>query len=311
MDEIRIGVWGGPGSGKTTFLASLRIAALLEESGEWSICGQDSLYPGSTKFLADVTNTLRKGEFPAATTTSFEYAYEVTGRVTPGILRDMPGTALQMLGIGRQVSFILHLYDTPGGYFASITDPNNALWEKLANCDGLIYLFDLSKEQREYSNFEYMQIAADFIKQKTARNRYIDKKYLPHFLAACLSKVDDPAILKALIQAGLVIQNEHDRRDTPYLADTRQAFEAIGDPLIDKTLSRYFHNRRLNHFACSSIGFYAQADGRIDLGDCVNLVTTPAGSRIRSGRNIHPVNVFAPLIWIEQEVYRIRKPVRK
>ena len=61
----RIGLWGAPGSGKTTFLAALNVA-VLRGGHNWRIFGVDD---EATAFLSESTAMLtERREFPEATT---------------------------------------------------------------------------------------------------------------------------------------------------------------------------------------------------------------------------------------------------
>ena len=61
----RIGLWGAPGSGKTTYLAALQIAVNRAQDRNLMIFGVDD---SSTDFLVENTAMLtRERRFPAAT----------------------------------------------------------------------------------------------------------------------------------------------------------------------------------------------------------------------------------------------------
>ena len=295
---VKIGLWGGPSSGKTTYLASLRIATLLDDSGEWVIDGDDSNQPGSTNFLAEATSSLRRGVFPAPTVGEkpTTYAYNISGKVNRNRLD-------KILGKPQVVDFTLLIRDYPGGKFASIMDPEDEIWDHLAGCQGLIYLFDLNLEAAEKPNFEYVQKAVNYIKLRSTEN-LIDGLYLPHFVAVCISKYDDPSIINKLQQGHQIYQSAEDTRGTPQVLDVKRTLETIADPLLVRTLERYFREDRVHYFVTSSIGFYSTNTNRIDLDDCCNVAVTPNGKLVRSGRNIVPVNVFAPLYWVAECVQK-------
>ncbi|RFU43029.1 hypothetical protein DZF91_03335 [Actinomadura logoneensis] len=80
-EEVRpgktsIGIWGAPQSGKTTFLAALRIAMSLGEPG-WRLDGAND---GSTAFLAASTDQLSEQRvFPSATNSSEKLSWRLHG----------------------------------------------------------------------------------------------------------------------------------------------------------------------------------------------------------------------------------------
>ena len=69
---------------------------------------------------------------------------------------------------------------------------------------------------------------------------------------------------------------------------------------IIKTLEANYASEQIGYFALSSIGFYNQPGGSINLDDCNNIVDVPSsnGSRIRSGNNMTPVMVWRPIAWL-------------
>ncbi|MEV5573463.1 hypothetical protein AB0L06_25760 [Spirillospora sp. NPDC052269] len=81
MEEVRpgktsIGIWGAPQSGKTTFLAALRIAMSLGDPG-WRLDGAND---GSTAFLASSTDQLSEQRvFPHATNSSEKLSWRLHG----------------------------------------------------------------------------------------------------------------------------------------------------------------------------------------------------------------------------------------
>lgn len=312
-DSIQIGLWGGPGSGKTTYLAALRTAALLDEKGEWRIEGQDDVFPGSTMFLAKQTNLLRHGQFPGPTTSVADYGYKITGTVARGVFDqifsllkvkgELKRRLFNLLPLSKTVTFNLHIRDYPGGSFAS-PDYQDELWQYLADCSGLILLFDPDLEKTKRSNFEYLQQATDFLSQMMqARGKLIDER-IPQYLAVCLTKFDDPVIFQHLREADLIQFDPGDPRGTPSVRDAQQAFRSMADPLTAPTIERYFHKKRTRYFVTSSVGFYTDDAGKVNLDDCSNVIDTPEGKRIRGP--IVPVNVLAPLIWIEKRASRVR-----
>lgn len=314
--DIRIGLWGGPSSGKTTYIGALSVAALLDESGEWKIYGQDEAFPGSTIFLAAQTRLLKQGYFPASTTAErfLKYGFKISGVLPRAVVRRLlallrsrnvriPPKLLSRLGLTKLVSFTLHVCDYPGGAFTR-EDYRDELWDYLADCDGLVYLFDPEAEQTAHPNLEYLQQAADFLLQvMEARGKLIEER-LPHYLAACISKFDEPAVFRRLREANLITLDMADS-GTPYVADARKAFEVLADPLTVRIVERYFHWKRVAYFGTSAIGFYTDDSGKVDIEDCANVLDTPEGKRIRG--NIKPINVLAPLIWIERQWRQTRR----
>ncbi len=301
--EIKIGLWGGPSSGKTTYLSALRMAALLEPEGGWRVTGLEKEFPGSSTFLAANTKLLRQGGFPQATTNPSEYKFEINGTVTPKLLSGLPDILRKMAGIERQVNFSLYVRDYPGGDFSQMSDIQDSMWKNLAECDGLIYLYDV---ETKFDAFDYVNLTPDFLLQLTAPQRRINNK-LPQFLAICISKFDSREVFEPLREAGLVQNNLKDPRLTPYVTEPKKAFEKLADPLVTKTMERFFDPQRIQYFFSSSVGFYAPPNSPINMEDYSNVGDLPGGPKIRSGRNTFPVNVFTPLMWIEAQTTALAK----
>lgn len=309
METVRIGLWGGPGSGKTTYLAALRIAALLDETSDWKLQGQDDLFPGSTKFLAEQTNFLRRGKFPAPTHDSADFGYRVSGMVIPslvdqfagvlGVRKQLRNEIMGKLKMARPMNFTLHVRDYPGGDFLS-TDYEDELWQYLSDCHGLIYLFDPELEETEYPNYEYIQQSADYVMQLMTKRNQIENNRLPHYLAVCITKFDEPGIFSKLQASKLIRLDLPGMEGIPYVRDAKEVFNMLADRLTIRTIERYFQPNRIRYFMTSSIGFYTDESGTIDAVDCCNVLDTPDGKLIRG--EVTPINVFTPLIWIENQV---------
>lgn len=299
--STRIGLWGGPGSGKTTFLASLKIAALLKNSGNWYIYGDDRVCAGSVKHLAIATTDLRNGNFPGNTLEVEVHAYRIKGTVEEKLLDKLfSGFKNQKLDI------VLYVQDFPGGFFAKETDPNAEIWNYFANCKGLVYLYDFAKEERgEAYNFDSVQFLVDYLLQR--EDVALIDGYLPHYLSICVTKYDDPVVIEKLQKAepNIIKSDPQDPRNTPYIKDPQKAFEILADPLVKETLERNFIPSRVNYFCTSSIGFYAPKDSQVDLGDYVNVIETQRGSnKIRNARHLVPVNVIEPLVWLQHSIQK-------
>jgi hypothetical protein len=290
---LPVGIIGGTSSGKTTYLAALKIASLLDNSGSWSISGLDA---GSIRFLADTTSAIRSGYFPReGTTTPQSYTYRISGQ--PRQNRDFFSSLIK--GKTRPVNMTLQVNDYPGDFFLK-TDPNDDLWKHLAGCLGFVYLFDLELESTRRINFDYLQLVIDFVKQtRLMKNATVDDR-LPHFIAVALSKYDDPATYAFLRKHNLVGVDSQDPRCTPVVLDVRRAIQLV-DPLMVRLIENNFLLHRIAYFAVSSIGFYAPPEQKINPEDCSNVIVTPSGKRIRSGKDTVPVKVINPLLWIDYE----------
>ncbi|HEX8230991.1 MAG TPA: hypothetical protein VF826_17010 [Chloroflexia bacterium] len=188
------------------------------------------------------------------------------------------------------------------------TDYENNLWRFLAECDGIIYLYDPTIEQQGMTNWEYLTMSLGYAAlavQRSQRGNRLESGRMPQFLAVCMVKYDDPLIFKELLRENLIVVDATGKRAVPRVTDPRRAFDLKTDGLSGDLLRSYFIPERVRYFATSSIGFYTTDPQRIDLTDCYNVDgMAPSGQAIRGP--IHPVDVFAPLIWLAQSAIQLR-----
>ncbi len=288
--QLKIALWGGPGSGKTTFLAALRIALLRDQGGQWNMVGRDDLQLGSAAFFDEGAATLRdEGRFPPAT----EGRNQPMVCTVSGILNPERWRQPVWFKRCRQISFDLYVQDYPGGTLRT-ADYNHALWSYLADCTGLIYLYDPQLDATNTTNFAYLDKAIDFVASVVYRRSGATKQFstrLPHYVAICITKFDHPDTLKRLDAAGLVVWEAN---GAPAVPDADAAFRLLAHPDLVARLERSFEPARIRYFVTSSIGFYRQASGQVDREDLYNMV--PGENRLRG--DPHPINIVEPLIWI-------------
>src|SRR5579862_2828386 len=177
----KVGMWGAPSSGKTTFLAALSIAANRQPAESLVIYGSDSK---STEFLNHETARLtHQQQFPPATEANQHLSWVLHMEVEASARRwgFLPTT------ITRPFQFNLDLLDEPGRVFAdtpeiaglsssaakrsaarlfgdedetagspaAVAGDEEAFLDRLASCQGLLLLFDPVREWREGTAFNY------------------------------------------------------------------------------------------------------------------------------------------------------------
>lgn len=323
---VRVGLWGGIESGKTTFLGALDIATRRAPEGDWVLDGMDYEFPGSNDFLVTQTRALRHKEFPEPTNEARNYGFILSGQLTPGYLKtvaevvnapQLAGRVARLLGRAKPASFTLHVRDYPGGSFKDTTDPDDEIWEYLADCQGLIYLVDPERELDihgnrlpagwgEERNFDYLQRSIKLLRNRMrASGRLFKDRYLPHYLAVCVTKFDMASVFSRVREADLIVATDS---GWPYIRveDPQAAFESIAEDLTQEEIRRAFHKDRVGYFMTSSIGFYSkdgkgpefgyQGEKGFQAADYSNVISTADGPRIRG--EVRPVNVLEPLIWI-------------
>jgi GTPase SAR1 family protein len=301
--DVKIGIWGGSGSGKTTFLSALELATLLDPNGNWNIWGNDEVSPGSVDFLLRGSESLRSKEFPDPTTgiTRNLYTYEINGKLTTGFAGFL--NALRgMIGKPRPVRFTLNVFDYPGGDLLT-ADPADPLWENLAGCDGLVYLFDPYMDDPSSDNFKCLSRSMSMIQQVIRKNNpaSLEQGLLPHYLAMCITKFDDDIVFTKLREAGLIYQDTSTLEEVPYVENTEKAFECFADRYTIPRIRHSFYEDRVRFFVTSSIGFYRE-EGKVNIDKCCNVSKEPG--RLKILGDPIPIGIFEPLLWIQSQLVR-------
>lgn len=225
--DIRIGLWGTSGSGKTTYLAMLYDA--LEDSEEWTVEAGNDLADG---FIDAHISTIDAGNFPPPTEISEDL------KVFTYILKK--GAS----------SIFLNFLDAAGGFYedfrgnatqqVEIVETNDTLGDivdYLRSCDGIIFLLDpiRSKKQGESYKTLLLRLFREF--QKRSRQKGMDTK-LQQYMAFCVTKVDKQGIW----DKGL---------NSPDLAK-----DVMGEQLFRRLRTNFCLDGRYEFFSVASIGRY-------------------------------------------------------
>jgi hypothetical protein len=297
-------MWGGASSGKTAFLAATKIASLDPASGNWMLMPEDG---DSEAFLNVSTNRLLRDRlFPPGTLLPQEYRFRLRGR---------PSTAVQERsaagGSGRRlpVEILLKLQDPPGGLYR-MEDPEaeevEQLTRYLASAHGVLYMFDPTGEDA-YGAFSpllhRLQSRLRAAGQLTRAGR------LPHSVAVCMTKFDDPRVFERARGRNLVQQDTTGARTPRVPHDLARDLLAVlaydqGDRLLVSTLDNFFEPERVAYFATSAVGFLTTPAGEVDLARYVNV--NQVGDTAYIVGDVAPINVLEPLIWLDRNVRTYR-----
>lgn len=332
----RIGVWGAPSSGKTTFLASLNVA-VSRASQDLMLFGTDDL---STDFLVENTERLTQARrFPAAT---------AEGQQLSWVVRMDTETPVRTR-FGRQRTAVvplelnLDLLDEPGRVFADVRDEGPAfgggggaalgfddddddepgatvanedeVMDNLAGCDGLLLLFDPTKEWKDGDAYNYFQGTLLRIAQRRMPGSAGPGGKLPHYVAVCATKFDHPDVYKRAKRRGYrsfspddpyLFPRVPDELAEEFFADLVMQSDRGNADLVPNALRRYFYPDRVRFFVTSAIGFYLDRKAtRFKEQDFMNTVLQPDGDLKIKGA-IHPINVVEPLVWLGQGLAKSR-----
>jgi hypothetical protein len=326
----KIGLWGAPGSGKTTYLAALSIAANRKQE-RLQLFGADD---ASTDFLIQQTALLTRDMlFPPATDAERHLNWVLRMNVDgPGrrFWRSAPETT--------RVEFELDFLDAPGGRYADTreasrgADPaprrlfgdedpvaavagtvgnDEQFLQELAGCDGLVLLFDPTREWETSDAFNHFHGTLLKIAQRRMRDPGRTTDLLPQYVAVCTTKFDHNDVYRKACELGFRSFSITDRRFFPKISDDRaeQFFIAMGREsersnadLVRSTLRNFFEGDRIQFFVSSAIGFRIDhASGQFDEQEFENI-DDRSGPVPRIKGPVYPINVIEPLMWLGEKL---------
>ena len=217
-------MWGATGCGKTTFLAALYVAA-SRSSHDLNIFGADDT---SVEFMVRNTRMLTaEHRFPDATEAVSSYSW------TMNMMTFIKQPKRSLFGRHSTVTvpvptqFNIDLRDAPGGVFAAepirpaarldlgdtLPPETNSdrmdMMDYLADCEGLLLLINPVRERRLGDAYEYFQ--ATLLRMLHRRiARMPPGARLPHYVAVCITKFDDPEVYKFARENGYITFDEGD-----------------------------------------------------------------------------------------------------
>lgn len=298
-----ITMWGAPSTGKTTFLAALNVALLMED-GPWFVRGVDK---ADADALTNLTIKLNEEhEFPHATTAIEEYHWELVGSLSRTVKQ---GRFRRTESVEEQVTIPLDLADAAGGS-ANPTLAGPIRWEglidKLVSSRGILFLFDPVREFTDSDAFVHTVGVVNELNQRM-RDSVLPNGRLPHYVAVCIAKFDEIKVLKTAEELKLVY-HDADRRGSPRVhdSDAREFFGHLCEVsdsdearIVPRLLARTFDANRLRYFVTSAIGFYIdKATGVFDATDYQNHIPANGKDPTRIRGAVEPINVVEPVLWL-------------
>jgi len=327
---IKIGLWGSPGSGKTTYLAALRHAVNTDPAnGRWVMHPADD---ASADFMAGHShNLVVNHQFPAPTFPEAEtpLQWHFAG--------DLAGSRFDRRKLRRRApvpsEFVVHLADVSGevygdsaGHQYHMPDMVDRALDHLATAQGLLFLFDPVREMEASDSAEYLNRTITALSRRMLAEDQLVNGYLPHHIAVCITKIDHPAVFQEARRAGLVT---HRPDGSPQILDARTLFDMICDGsfsarrnergtssarFVRDELRTRFHPDRIRYFATSAIGFYqrpvwdpaAGHPSAFDPDDYANF--HERGDREPTIRGpVAPINVLEPLLTLQHGISGIAR----
>ena len=307
--ERSITLWGPPTSGKTTFLAALSIA-LARQEHDWRLVGADE---SSTETLIKLTTQLaRDRAFPNATQGIEHHRWTLVGRVSRAIPRRWFGTKRRE----EPIKVNLDLIDAAGEISSpdmSSRGARDQLIDNLVHSRGIVFFFDAIREFNMGDAFDYTFGVLTQLAQRMTDSPDYASGYLPHYVAVCVTKIDEIRIFRTAEKLNLLVNDPSDPYGFPRVDDNdaRELFVRLCEvshsgnaELIPSILEKAFRPDRIKYFASSAIGFHVDSrNGVYNPDDYQNQVADPdypESTRIRG--SIHPINVVEPLFWICQQL---------
>lgn len=307
----RVGLWGATASGKSTFLSALFIAA-TRSPADVRVSGAND---ESTDFLIRNTHILNaQHRFPPPTSTQQPLSWTLHMSVpnrSRGRLRKGPPTV--------PFDFRVDLQDAPGRAYAAVPesepsridigadDDSTEVAGFLADCQGLLLLIDPIRERELGDAHEYFHGTLLRIAQRV---EVLAGRRLPHYVAVCVTKFDDPSVFRFARDNEFLCYSEYDPMLFPRVHDDeaerfmRELF--AGSPTSDAelvvgALRQYFYPDRVRYFVTSAVGFYVGPSGEFREDDYQNVVSVEDGRFAIRGQ-IHPINVAEPLLWLGERI---------
>src|SRR5580704_10065813 len=134
---------------------------------------------------------------------------------------------------------------------------------------------------------------------------------LPHRLAVCVTKLDDPRVFRTAHDLGMLVPDDSSRWGFPRVheTDAQALFHALGEisrsgngEVVPRLLERYFYPERISYYITSAVGFMVNKQTRrFDPRDPENVYRTASGAPLVRGP-VHPINVVEPILWIIRQL---------
>ncbi|MDH2389285.1 SAV_2336 N-terminal domain-related protein [Streptomyces sp. HNM0663] len=289
--DARVAVLGANMCGKTTFLAAAWLAAvnMPEERGRWNVIPKDG---GAEDFLVQQTRSLaRARRFPEPTLTPRHFSY-----VFRADLANLRAPSERRL----RVDFTLDLLDAGGGEFMHDRyGKDDAVNRHLGRSNRILLLVDPFSPPSRQPQAAYLTPHLERLTRDHFESGRLELGRLPHRVAVCLSKFDDPRVFRDARRGNWVGQNEQGDPCVPpedaegFISWLGRSSQDIAE--IVRLVRLNFLEERVHWFVLSAIGIHRRRDGSVDFDDCSNQTRDEDGIPMLRGQ-ARPLNVLEPLV---------------
>jgi hypothetical protein len=305
--ESGVAMLGPTESGKSTFLCALK-KALLEQDEDWMLFTRDA---ASQRTLDEMSDALiSEGGLPLPTRTVDSIRWVLGGPVERTQRRGRFGGETK---VKDRVEITLRLTDAPGELGRAdrvgLTE-RNELIKQLADSRGILFMFDPIREFIHGDAFQRTDSLLTELLGVVSKEPGFTGK-LPHHLAVCVTKLDDPRVFQSAQDLGLLIPDDNSRWGFPRVdeADAQALFHALGEmsssgngEAVPRLLERFFYPERIRYYVTSAVGFMVnKRTRRFDPRDTENVYRTRSGEPLVRGP-VHPINVVEPVLWIVRQL---------
>ena len=307
--EPGVAMLGPTESGKSTFLCALK-KALLEQDEDWVLFTRD---PASQRQLDDMSSALiSEGGFPLPTRTVDTMQWILGGTIERTERKGRFGAETKTRD---RVEITLRLTDAPGELGRAdrigLTE-RNELIKELADSRAILYMFDPIREFTHGDSFQRADSLLTELMGVVSQEPGFGGK-LPHRLAVCVTKLDDPRVFKSAQDLGMLIPDDNSKWGFPgvHETDALALFHALGEisksgngDAVPRLLERHFYPERISYFVTSAVGFMVnKRTRRFDPRDTENVYKIASGAPLVRGP-VHPINVVEPFLWIVRQLAR-------
>lgn len=312
-NESGITMLGTTGSGKSTFLCALE-KALIEQNSDWMIFCRD---PASMERLEEMSNALAsEGRFPLPNNSVDVFDWILSGpfeRTERTEVTGKFGTKTTERVIRERVEITLNLTDASGELGRSDQiglDERKKLIEHLAKSRGILYMFDPIREFNKGDTFQRTSSLLRELMGNLSNEPDFDGR-LPHHLAVCVTKLDEPRVFKTAQELRMLVRDDNSQWGFPRVdeSDAKDLLHRLcqvgrngNGEAVPPLLERYFHADRITYYVTSAVGFMLnKRTHRFDVDDTENVYRTASKRDLVRGP-VHPINVVEPVLWLARQL---------